>query len=82
MRSVRIQTPTPGIGLKLLAGNHPDGALSSYRVVATRQDTGATVTLHPTATGRSRYWVVWLTSLTPTPDGQYQGGLGEVTFLQ
>jgi hypothetical protein len=79
---VRIQTPTPGIGLKVLTGDRPDGALSSYRVVAARSHAGATVTLHLTATGRSRYWVVWLTSLTPTANGQYQGGLGEVTFLQ
>ncbi len=82
VRSVRIQTPTPGIGLEVLAGNHPDGALSSYRMVAARHNAGATVTLHPATTGRSRYWVVWLTSLTPTSGGQYQGGLGEVTFLQ
>jgi putative peptidoglycan lipid II flippase len=82
VRAVRIQTPTPGIGLKVLTGDRPDGALSSYRVVAARSHAGATVTLHPTATGRGRYWVVWLTSLTPTSNGQYQGGLGEVTFLQ
>ena len=50
-------------------------------MVAARSHAGATVTMHPTATGRSRYWVVWLTSLTPTSNGQYQGGLGEVTFL-
>lgn len=82
VRAVRIQTPTPGIGLKVLTGDRPDGALSSYRVVAARSNVGATVTLRPTTTGRSRYWVVWLTSLTPTSNGQFQGGLGEVTFLQ
>lgn len=81
VRQVRITTPTPGLNLEIRAGDSPGAPLSSYRAVATRAHVPSSFTIQLPGSTHARYWLVWITSLVGQANGDYQGAIGEVTFL-
>ncbi|HVX42935.1 MAG TPA: protein kinase family protein [Mycobacteriales bacterium] len=81
IKAIKFTTPTPGITLEVRSADASSGSIDGYA----RQ--GSPVVLHGPLTmklpgsAKARYWMVWLTSLAPSTDGQFHGGLDEVDFL-
>jgi hypothetical protein len=82
IRQVRISTPTPGISLRVLAADSPGQQPTAMKVAGSKSKAGSSLTVSTSAGGAHRYWVVWLTGLAPTQDGQFQGAISEVHFLR
>lgn len=82
VRQVQLMTPTPGISLQIRAGDTPDGTLDSYARVGSKDAMPGSATVAVTGSRSARYWLVWLTSLPAQPGGNYEGAVGEVTFLR
>jgi hypothetical protein len=82
IRQIRISTPTPGISLQVLAADSPDQQPSAMTVIGSKSKVGTSVTVSTSSSTPHRYWVVWLTELAQTPQGEFQGGVSEVSFLR
>lgn len=81
VRQIRITTPTPGLNLQIRAGDSASGSLASYQAVASRTHVPSSFTITLPGSTHARYWLVWITSLVGQANGDYQGAIGEVTFL-
>jgi hypothetical protein len=58
-----------------------NAGISAYPVVTSATSTaGPTVVPVASSAGAHRYWVVWLTSLPATSDGQFQGSIVDMSF--
>jgi len=82
IRQVRISTPTSGLSLQVLAADSPSQQPSAMQIAGKKTKAGSSFTVSTSAGTAHRYWVVWLTGLAPTTDGQFQGAIGEVHFLR
>jgi eukaryotic-like serine/threonine-protein kinase len=77
---VQVSTTTPGIDVQILAGDNPDGDVSSYQVVGQATNLTASQTIKLTVPNPARYYIVFITKLVP--DGaEFKGALSEVRFL-
>lgn len=81
LQQITVTTDRPGVQVQIRAGDAAAAAdPDSYPVV------GATTTMKTSSTfmitkgTTARYYVVWLTQLTPDGNGQYWGSVSEVTF--
>jgi eukaryotic-like serine/threonine-protein kinase len=83
LRQVTVSTDRSGVQVQIRAGNSAPPETTDPDAYA---QVGATTTLRdsanfPIKAGTSaRYYVVWLTQLTPDGSGRYWGSLSEVTF--
>ena len=76
---VELVLPSSGASLELRAGDSAGALASDYPVVAATTASDTHPVLRPQDTGAHRYWLVWLTGLTPTAGG-YQSGISEMVF--
>ncbi|MGZ4619647.1 MAG: hypothetical protein ACXV3F_13240 [Frankiaceae bacterium] len=76
---VELVVPNPGESIELRAGDTAGALPSDYRVVAATTAGDTQAVLRPSDADAHRYWLVWLTALTPVPSG-YQGGISEMVF--
>jgi hypothetical protein len=81
LRQVSVSTDRPGIQVQIRAGDTPDATEpEDYKVVGSTQTMKSTDTF-PIAAGTSaRYYIVWLTQLTPDGAGRFWGSISEVGF--
>lgn len=68
--------PAPGGSLELLAGNTQ--VRSDMQVVASAQNPGGTLTMRVSSPVKSRYLLIWFTSLPPDSTGTYQASVSDV----
>jgi hypothetical protein len=81
LRQVTVTTDRPGIQVQILAGDSPDKAEpTDYTLAAPTQTMKSSSTFKLKAGTSARYYIVWLTQLTPDGDGKYRGSLSEVAF--
>jgi hypothetical protein len=81
LRQIAVTTDRPGIQVQIRAGDATDAAdPNDYQIVADTQTMKTTGTFSIKAGTSARYYIVWLTQLTPDGDGKYWGSLSEVAF--
>lgn len=81
IRAIKFTTPTPGIKLEVRSADATGGSLDSFSRQGAPVVVNGSMTMKLPGSTTARYWMVWLTSLAPSTDGQFHGGLDEVGFL-
>ena len=79
--SVNIKSTTNGTGVEVRSATSPTVPLDQTKVVGTGTVTNGAVDIPLTKAPKSKYLLVFITTLSPTPDGQFQGKINEVTVL-
>jgi hypothetical protein len=70
-----------GTSLELRASSTLAPQADDYTPIAKADDAGTFVTLRPVATTKTRYLLIWLTSLPPS-NGGYRGGIAEIQVFR
>ena len=81
LRQITVVTDRPGIQVQIRAGDTagaPDE--EAYPVVAATATMAKSGTFSIKAGTSARYYIVWLTQLTPDGNGKFWGSVSEVTF--
>ncbi|HZB48985.1 MAG TPA: protein kinase family protein [Mycobacteriales bacterium] len=76
LKQATIVTDRPGATVEIRAGD----SAGATTVVGPSTALAPTSTIPIKASTPSRYYIVWMTALTPDGGGQYRGSLSEVTF--
>ncbi len=79
--SVNIKSTTNGTGIEVRSATSPNVPLDQTTVVGTGTVTNGGVDIPLTKAPKSKYLLVFLTTLSPTPDNQFQGKINEVSVL-
>jgi hypothetical protein len=81
LRQITVTTDRPGIQVQIRAGDTPNRTEpDSYPVVGATRTMKAADTFSIKAGTSARYYIVWLTQLTPDGSGRFWGSISEVTF--
>jgi putative peptidoglycan lipid II flippase len=81
LRDVKVTTDVPGVQVEIRSGPTADAGPDGYAVVgtsATVPESGASFAIK--AGTSARYYVVWMTRLSPDDRGTFWGSISEVTF--
>jgi hypothetical protein len=82
MREVRIVTDRPGIAVQILATDTLGSDPTSLPVVGRKADVQKNTRVPVDGKASARYYIVWITQLTPNGEGRFYGSLSEVSFLR
>lgn len=77
--TVTVDLVGRGTTLELRGATNRSDSASGYSTIATAKDAGPTVTLRAPSPVRARYLLLWFTQLPPDGNGDYKGGVDEVT---
>ena len=79
VREVRVRVGTPGLSLRLHAGQSPDPALLEAAPVGTAPAAPAEVVLTPDAPVTAQFWVVWIDRL-PEDGRRHRAAISDVAL--
>jgi putative peptidoglycan lipid II flippase len=79
--AVNIKSTTNGTGIEVRSATSPTATLDQTKVVGTGTVANGGVDIPLTSAPKSKYLLVFLTTLSPTPDNQFQGKINEVAVL-
>lgn len=79
--TVSIKSATNGSTVQIRSATSPTATFDQTTIVGTGTVSNGAVDIPLTKAPKSKYLLVFLTGLSPTPDGQFQGNINEVTVL-
>jgi putative peptidoglycan lipid II flippase len=76
--SVLITSTTPGTVVEVRSATSPTAPFDQTTVLGTGTVTDGSATIPLTKAPKSKYLLVFVTKLSPTPDNQFQGKINEI----
>ena len=75
---VTVQSATPGTGIEVRSATSPTATFDQTKVVGTGTVTAGSATIPLTGAPPSKYLLIFVSKLSPTPDNQFQSKINEI----